>query len=139
VPNLVVPFGIKYINFIPKGIIFFYTRLIFYTWVSREQIYTGVKKSLLGVTFFSGVMRLNYLHQETQRGTIELKFIDTDNEVADILTKLLALPKFEHFKSILLHGHGGVQPVAVVKEIPEPNTSSVFKKILKYRMKNKKN
>jgi len=84
------------------------------------------------------VMRLNYLHQETLRGTIELKFIDTDNEVADILTKLLALPKFEHFKSILLYGHGGVKPEAVVKEIPAPNTSSAFKKILKYRMKNKK-
>jgi hypothetical protein len=84
------------------------------------------------------VMRLNYLHQETLRGTIELKFIDTDNEVADILTKLLALPKFEHFKSILLYGHGGVKPEAIVKEIPAPNTSSAFKKILKYRMKNKK-
>ena len=44
-------------------------------------------------------MRLNYLHEQTQRKNIVLKsYINTDDNVADIQTKLLAIPKFEKFK-----------------------------------------
>jgi hypothetical protein len=102
---------------------------------SAEQL---IKLFQVGNNSAHMVMRLNYLHQESIKGTIELKYINTDDEVADILTKLLAIPKFIKFKEFLLHGHKGIEPASFVKKIPEPNRASVLKKILKYRLKNKK-
>ena len=102
---------------------------------SAEQL---IKLFQVGNNSAHIVMRLNYLHQESNKGTIELKYINTDDEVADILTKLLAIPKFIKFKEFLLHGHKGIEPASFVKKIPEPSRASVLKKILKYRLKNKK-
>jgi hypothetical protein len=65
------------------------------------------------------VMRLNYLHEMVENGTIQLKYIDTFNQVADILTKLLPIFSHEHFTDILLHGHGG--------SIPEPKSKVIYK------------
>jgi hypothetical protein len=65
------------------------------------------------------VMRLNYLHEMVDNGTILLKYIDTLNQVADILTKLLPLHSHQHFTDILHHGHGGT--------IPQPKSKVVYK------------
>ena len=81
------------------------------------------------------VMRLNYLHEQTQRKNIVLKYINTDDNVADIQTKLLAIPKFEKFKDIMLHGHGGITPLAKTLIVPEPNRSKVMRNILKHKLK----
>ena len=75
------------------------------------------------------VMRLNYLHEQTQRKNIVL------NNVADIQTKLLAIPKFEKFKDIMLHGHGGIAPLSKTLIVPEPNRSKVLRNILKHKLK----
>jgi hypothetical protein len=64
-------------------------------------------------------MRLNYLHEMVENGTILLKYIDTLNQVADILTKLLPLHSHQHFTDILHHGHGGT--------IPQPKSKVVYK------------
>jgi hypothetical protein len=64
-------------------------------------------------------MRLNYLHEMVENGTILLKYIDTLNQVADILTKLLPLHSHQHFTDILHHGHGGT--------IPEPKSKVIYK------------
>jgi hypothetical protein len=64
-------------------------------------------------------MRLNYLHEVVEQGLIELKYIDTLNQVADILTKLLGIQSHEHFTDILTTGHHGV--------IPSPKAKIVYK------------
>jgi hypothetical protein len=65
------------------------------------------------------VMRLNYLHEVVEQGLIELKYIDTLNQVADILTKALGIQSHEHFTDILTTGHHGV--------IPSPKAKIVYK------------
>jgi hypothetical protein len=64
-------------------------------------------------------MRLNYLHEVVERGLIELKYIDTLNQVADILTKSLGIQSHEHFTDILTTGHHGI--------IPSPKAKIVYK------------
>ena len=64
------------------------------------------------------VMRLNYLHEQVLNKNIELKYINTDDQVADILTKLLPVPKFKKFKKFLLKGHGGILPHSLPKKTP---------------------
>lgn len=49
-------------------------------------------------------MRLNFIHQEILNGTIRLSYIDTDNNVADVLTKALALIPFASHAEKLQHG-----------------------------------
>jgi hypothetical protein len=73
------------------------------------------------------VMRLNYLHEMVENGTILLKYIDTLNQVADILTKLLPLHSHQHFTDILHHGHGGT--------IPQPKSKVIYKskKTIKFK------
>jgi hypothetical protein len=34
-------------------------------------------------------MRINYIHECIEAGIIKLQYVNTDNEVADVLTKLL--------------------------------------------------
>ena len=85
------------------------------------------------------VMRLNFLHEQVLRKVVRIKYVQTDENVADIQTKLLAIPKFSKFKDILLHGFKGSLPESVVKVIPEPNRSKILKNILKFRSKTKKN
>jgi hypothetical protein len=59
------------------------------------------------------VVRINYIHQEILAGNISLKYIDTNNMVADVLTKALpANPLIVHRRS-LLHGHDNVTPTPI--------------------------
>jgi len=56
------------------------------------------------------VMRINFIHQEIESGRIRLKWINTENNVADILTKPLPLQLFSLHSTVLLHGFNG-QPI----------------------------
>ena len=47
----------------------------------------------------------------------------------------ICIPKFEKFKDIMLHGHGGITPLAKTLIIPEPNRSKVMRNILKHKLK----
>jgi hypothetical protein len=56
------------------------------------------------------VVRINYIHQEILAGNISLKYIDTNNMVADVLTKALpARPLIAH-RNKLLRGFDNVIP-----------------------------
>ena len=73
------------------------------------------------------IMRLNYLHEQVLLGNIELKYIQTDLQVADILTKLLSVPKHEKFTEFLLRGHNGIEPSSSPKVPKTPKPKSMFK------------
>jgi hypothetical protein len=73
------------------------------------------------------VMRLNYLHEVVTRGIIVLKYIDTLNQVADVLTKLLPIHSHEHFREILAQGHGGRVPTPKFKIIYKSKKMNKFK------------
>ena len=62
------------------------------------------------------IMRINYLHEQVAQGSIELKYVNTDIQVADILTKLLSVPKHQQFTEFLLKGHNGIAPSSNPKE-----------------------
>jgi hypothetical protein len=50
------------------------------------------------------IVKLNFIQQEVLSGTIEVKYINTDYQIADILTKPLANEKFSQLRKILLEG-----------------------------------
>jgi hypothetical protein len=54
------------------------------------------------------MMRINCIYQEVLAKTIEVKYINTYNQVADILTKPLALEQYAVLSDILLRGFNGV-------------------------------
>jgi hypothetical protein len=54
------------------------------------------------------MMRINYIYQEVLAKTIEVKYINTHNQVADILTKPLALEQYAVLIDRLLRGFNGV-------------------------------
>jgi hypothetical protein len=56
------------------------------------------------------IVRINFIHQEIAAGTISLKYINTDNMVADILTKALSAAPFERHSQTLLSGFDNVLP-----------------------------
>jgi hypothetical protein len=56
------------------------------------------------------VLRINYIHQERMNGTIKLQWINTENNVADILTKALPYPSYRQHSETLMHGHSGITP-----------------------------
>ena len=56
------------------------------------------------------VLRINYIHQEQKSGNIKLVWINTENNVSDILTKPLPYPLFSQHSQTLLHGHNGLIP-----------------------------
>jgi hypothetical protein len=72
-------------------------------------------------------MRLNYLHEVVDQGIIVLKYIDTLNQVADILTKLLPVHSHEHFTDILSLGHHGIDPTPKAKIIYKTKPTIKFK------------
>ena len=62
------------------------------------------------------------MRQLIENGTIQLVHVDTDHNVADLMTKNLARGKFIPHKATLLHGHGGKHPSSKVpKRIAVPN------------------
>ena len=79
------------------------------------------------------VTKLNYIHQEIINGNVKLQFINnTENQIADILTKLLPIPQFLKLEEILLHGHNKVLPRTIDKEAAEKH---LLKKKYKYKKK----
>jgi hypothetical protein len=85
------------------------------------------------------IMRLNYIHQEIKSGTINLQYIDTTNQVADILTKLLPINAFVKLRTILLKGHKNIKPYHSYKKPQHfPNKKVLFEKIRKKMLQNKK-
>ena len=56
------------------------------------------------------VMRINYIHECIEAGIIKLKYVNTDNEVADALTKLLPVSAHQIHREFLMHGHHGKLP-----------------------------
>ena len=55
-------------------------------------------------------MRLNFIHECIENGIISLKYINTDLEVADVLTKLLPVSAHEMHTQCLMKGHYGKTP-----------------------------
>ena len=53
---------------------------------------------------------LNFIHEHVQNGTIALRYVNTDNNVADVLTKALAADKFDRHSESLSRGFLGVEP-----------------------------
>jgi hypothetical protein len=49
-------------------------------------------------------LRINFIREQIQSKTIKLKFVKTEDQVADILTKALPRNLFEKFRFILLNG-----------------------------------
>jgi hypothetical protein len=54
------------------------------------------------------MMRINYIYQEVLVKTVEVKYINTHNQVADILTKPLALEQYTVLSDRLLWEFNGV-------------------------------
>ena len=83
-------------------------------------------------------MRLNFIHQEILNGTIRLCYIDTNNQVADILTKALPFLSFSQHADKLLHGFSNkpitAKPRKVIKTM---SSKTMFKKILASKKRNK--
>jgi hypothetical protein len=72
-------------------------------------------------------MRINYLHEQVEQGIIALKYIDTLNQVADILTKLLPVHSHEFFTETLTLGHHGIDPSPKAKIKYKTKPQSKFK------------
>lgn len=53
----------------------------------------------------------HYIHDMVQRGVIQLKYVNIDEQIADVLTKPLARVKFEYFRERL----GVVENTALVE------------------------
>ena len=51
------------------------------------------------------IMRINYIHESIETGIIkyQLQYVNTDNEVADVLTKLLPVAAHQIHKEFLMH------------------------------------
>ena len=105
-----------------------------------DDIYTDSKSAQTLIELFRIgsncahlVMRLNFLNEQVLRKVVRIKSVKTDENVADIQTKLLAIPKFSKFKDILLHVFQGSLPESIEKVVPEPNRSVILKNILKFR------
>jgi len=84
-------------------------------------------------------MRINFLHEQVTGKVIELKFINTENEVADVLTKLLPVESHRRHSEILLLGHKGTPPVIIRKAdrlvVPKPSMFKFDKKTNKFQHK----
>jgi len=75
-------------------------------------------------------MMLNYIHQEILASTIALRFIDSANNVADILTKNLPIEPFTLHCDKLHRGFGGAQPLAKPTQTPPgPSLATKFKRL----------
>ena len=55
-------------------------------------------------------IRLNFIHECIQDNIISLKYINTDLQVADVLTKVLPVSAHELHTLRLMKGHYGILP-----------------------------
>jgi hypothetical protein len=76
-------------------------------WVDNQAAIILSETYKLGAKVAHIVMRINYIHQEILAGNVRVKYIDTANQVADILTKALPVLPFLHLRSKLMHGFKG--------------------------------
>ena len=53
---------------------------------------------------------INFIREMILLGVVELHFVPTDHNVADVLTKALDAPTFERLRDVMMKGHGGVAP-----------------------------
>jgi hypothetical protein len=53
---------------------------------------------------------INFIRELILDGFLELHFVPTDYNVADVLTKALAIEQFEKLRDILMRGHSGIEP-----------------------------
>jgi len=72
------------------------------------------------------VMRINYIHECVEAGIISLKYINTLNEVADVLTKLLPVEPHEQHSRFLLEGHNSQEPVVAMPDTEHKKAKSDF-------------
>jgi hypothetical protein len=57
------------------------------------------------------VVKINFIQEQVANGTIAIKYINTENQVADILTKPLAQKKIMSLRKYLLDGFDN-QPIS---------------------------
>jgi hypothetical protein len=55
-------------------------------------------------------MRIQFIRELIQDGTIAIHFVPTDFNVSDMLTKALPKRQFEALRRILMKGHRGQEP-----------------------------
>ena len=75
---------------------------------------------------------INYIHQEQQNNNIKLKWINTENNVADILTKPLPFKLHTDHSKTLMHGHDGNSPSPATETA---RTKTRKRKLLKIKSK----
>lgn len=73
-------------------------------WMDNQAAMILIESYKLGSNVAHLVLRLNYLHQEFLNGTVQFKYVTSENNVADVLTKLLPFPQFLHLKEHLQVG-----------------------------------
>ena len=56
-------------------------------------------------------VRINFIREMINAGLISIHFVPTEHNVADIMTKPLAIEQFVKLRKVLMQGHGGVEPV----------------------------
>jgi len=82
-------------------------------------------------------MRLNFIHECVENKIIQLKYINTNEEVADVLTKLLSIDPLTFHREKLLNGHYGVMPNTTDLNRRQPKTTTLFKKLSSGKFKHK--
>jgi len=83
-------------------------------------------------------MRLNFIHQEILNKTIRLCYIDTANNVADVLTKALSFIPFTLHADKLQHGFSNKPIQAKSRKVVKTITKKAqFKRILNSKKRTK--
>jgi hypothetical protein len=87
-------------------------------------------------------MQLNLIHEYIQDKTIiSLKYINTDLQVADVLTKLLPVSSHELHTQCLMKGHYGILPKSSDRNIRSTVKTDLLKNVnrptykIKYKAK----
>jgi len=65
-------------------------------------------------------MRINAIHQEVLNGTIVIKYIDTEGNTVDVLTKALPVESFKRHTHSLHHGFKNIRIQAKAKKVDRP-------------------
>ena len=87
------------------------------------------------------VLAINFVKQQVELGTVELRHIDTDSNTADVMTKNLPLEPFLRHKATLLQGHDGVQPISSklpMGRVTTPQKSNPLTSIMAKQRKQKR-